>query len=395
MSKVGRPKQSCTWNYFEYKKDTDKSVCLVNLASDGNGDNNCEERKCGKEITGMFTSNLKKHLQNHHPTQYKELQSAESERLGDKRNKRGRDAAASTSQSSIEQQIQGTQYYSKDSERQEAITKKLAIFVGATNVPLSLVDREEFRDLLCEMDKRYRVPHKKKLGQAIEDVFSKLKVNISSVLGNAQKVTLCADIWSKPGLTASFLGITAHCFTHHDQKRHNITLAVRRFPSPHTGDRVAELFHRIIEQWKISRRKVFRVLTDNGSNMVAAFKAKHIESLPQQTTSANGENETEDDVVIISDFEEMEVTEAEGLDDESLSLSQLLFSETIESAADLGSMEQAAANEVINFNGCEDDHDSAFTGVKRASCFIHTLQLVVKVFDAFQHLSLLLKRPTA
>ena len=69
MSKIGRPRQSCVWNYFQYDKDTDKSVCLVTN----------EEKKCGKEIKGMFASNLKKYLKNHHPNQFKELENAESE----------------------------------------------------------------------------------------------------------------------------------------------------------------------------------------------------------------------------------------------------------------------------------------------------------------------------
>ena len=189
-----------------------------------------------RSVAKMLASNLKKHLKNHNPNQFKELENAESESKMRKR------SHAFTSQTTLHQQIQTTQYYSKDSKRQEAITKKLAVFIGATNVPLSLVDREEFRALLSDMDKRYCAPHREKLGQEIDKVYSKLKANISLVLEIAQ-VTICADIWSKSGLTASFLGITAHCFTHHNLKRHNITLALRRFPSPHTGDRVAELFH--------------------------------------------------------------------------------------------------------------------------------------------------------
>uniref|UniRef100_A0A1X7U5K6 Uncharacterized protein n=1 Tax=Amphimedon queenslandica TaxID=400682 RepID=A0A1X7U5K6_AMPQE len=44
----------------------------------------------------------------------------------------------------------------------------------------------------------------------------------------------------------------------------------------------------------------------------------------------------------------MEVTEAVGLDDESLLVSQYLFPETIEPAAELDSVEEAAANEVCD-----------------------------------------------
>ena len=37
--------------------------------------------------------------------------------------------------------------------------------------------------------------------------------------------------------------------------------------------------------------------------------------------------------------------------------------------------------EVADFESCELDHYTSFIGWQRASCFVHTLQLVVKVFE--------------
>ena len=183
-------------------------------------------------------------------------------------------SACSQSQPTIQQSLHQLNPYSNGSKRQMAITKKLAVFVGSTNVPLSLVDNLEFRDLLFEMDKRYSVPHRKKISQEIEQIYQTMKQRISLTLEHAKKINLCGDIWTKPGMTASFLGLTAHFFTHNDKKAHNITLAVRRFPSPHTGKRKADLLDLIVNEWKIPREKIFRVLSDNGSNMISAFKVK-------------------------------------------------------------------------------------------------------------------------
>ena len=36
---------------------------------------------------------------------------------------------------------------------------------------------------------------------------------ILSLLSKAVIISISADIWSKPGMTASFLGVTAHFFT--------------------------------------------------------------------------------------------------------------------------------------------------------------------------------------
>ena len=73
-------------------------------------------------------------------------------------------------------------------------------------------------------------------------------------------------------MTALLLGVTAHFTPYSDKKRHSICIALR-FPSPHTGMRIAKLLQRIVVEWEIPCIKLFRVFTDNRSNMVAAFKA--------------------------------------------------------------------------------------------------------------------------
>ena len=127
-----------------------------------------------------------------------------------------------------------------------------------------MVDGPEFRDFLTEMNEQYEIPGRKKIGKEVEKVYTELKHTISLVLQNAKRISLCCDIWTKQGMTASFLGITIHCFTFHDKKRHSITLAVRRFESPHTGERIADLLRAIIDEWNIPYRKIFRSLSDNG-----------------------------------------------------------------------------------------------------------------------------------
>ena len=45
-----------------------------------------------------------------------------------------------------------------------------------------------------------------------------LKAKVLARMNQARKVAICVDIWSKKGLTASFLGVTAHFFTPQDHK---------------------------------------------------------------------------------------------------------------------------------------------------------------------------------
>ena len=59
-------------------------------------------------------------------------------------------APSSQVQEIIESTINPPHYYNKEPSRHTAITKKLAIFIGTTNVPFSLVDSDEFCELLQE-----------------------------------------------------------------------------------------------------------------------------------------------------------------------------------------------------------------------------------------------------
>lgn len=66
------------------------------------------------------------------------------------------------------------------------------------------------------------------------------------------------DIWTRKGMTESFLGITAH-YMLADWQRRVATLAVRTFPSPHTADRVRILLENVLDEWKIELGQVYVV----------------------------------------------------------------------------------------------------------------------------------------
>jgi len=186
--------------------------------------------------------------------------------------------------------------------------------VGATNIPLSMIDSPEFHDFLVEINGQFNIPGRKKLGDEIEKVYAELKHSISDVLHQANRISICCDIGSKQGITASFLRVNVHCFTFNNKKCHSITLVVRRFESPYTGERTADLLRAIIDEWKTSHYKVFRSLTDNGSNIVRAFNLLSInEEENDETTIILNEDEHHDDSEKLN-------SESETTDDEEVSV---------------------------------------------------------------------------
>ena len=84
-----------------------------------------------------------------------------------------------------------------------------------------------------------------------------------------------------------------------EYKRHSITLAVKRIPSPHTGKKI-QVVETIIGKFEIFEAQLNKVLMDSGSNMVKAFKNNMTE---------NGGVEDEGDECELADNKVTQLTE--------------------------------------------------------------------------------------
>ncbi len=156
-----------------------------------------------------------------------------------------------------------------------------------------------------------------------------MKAKISAYIQECRKISVCADIWTKKGMSSSYLDVTGHFFSQKDQRKHCVTLAVRRMPISHTAYNIRQIIDQVLMEWDISGSKISAVLTDNGSNMIAAFK---LHFCPV-------EDDNEEDMA-----SDIEVDEDE-------------------------------------YDSLEGDHALAFSSYMRVSCFAHGLQLVVRKFD--------------
>ena len=130
------------------------------------------------------------------------------------------------------------------------------------------------------------------------------------------------------------------------------------------GQAICDLTHQLIKEWGIPLSKV-HFITDNGSNMVKAFKLAQVAAMneSEDTGSPEEESSREDDEEGDEQEEEEEEEEEEDYDDDAF--------------------ENMNDEEVAEFDEEEANHTSAFArqGFKRLGCFSHTLQLVVATFN--------------
>lgn len=116
-------------------------------------------------------------------------------------------------------------------------------------------------------------------------------------LQQMRKVTLCLDFWTKGGMTSSFLGISACGFNPSNQLVQHLMLNLHRVPHPHTGEVIASVVSDTLNIWKINASKVMLVLTDNGSNMVKAFKQTFVqEPIIPLADESEPDSDSEDEI---------------------------------------------------------------------------------------------------
>uniref|UniRef100_A0A1A8RHQ3 Si:dkey-13n23.3 n=1 Tax=Nothobranchius rachovii TaxID=451742 RepID=A0A1A8RHQ3_9TELE len=173
-------------------------------------------RECGLSFRGKNTTNLKRHLQNGHFAIFSELQKTIADG-GQPATKK-----AKMSNQNIEDAFTSTTKYKSDAKEQQIKEEAIATWFGCTGLPVTTVD-EDFILMMESLDKKFTVPKKTKISNLIEKHYENKKATFKKRLSSARKsIKACVE--------------------------------------------------KCMQEWGILNEKVLTVITDDGSNMVAAFK---------------------------------------------------------------------------------------------------------------------------
>ncbi|CAF3753693.1 unnamed protein product [Rotaria socialis] len=284
-------------------------------------------RRNYKDKSGVF-SNFLKHLKRQHPLEYNQVFNNEHEYFTEDRN-------------GIEdghEPIDLTNIKEKENRIILSITKNLII---RCNLPLNLVEKPAFRDFMKECSLKYRPVSTKRLKH---DIIPSLKsivlTRIHEKLNTVDHVTLTVDIWSDRQCR-SFIGITCH-FIDQNINLQAYLIDFLRLKSLHTSENIQQMTDEVLERFKI-KKKVFRIVTDNASSMIKAYKFGL--SIDTENVEIDERNQfiIENDLMI-EDFEEH--FESDNLP-------------------------------MMNMSTTDFDHNEDSSSV-RLSCFAHTLQLCIR-----------------
>lgn len=152
--------------------------------------------------------------------------------------------------------------------RYSKTVNSILYFICKDNRPFAVVEGEGFKHLMHELAPAFKIPSvdflKKQLINKYEAVSSRLKTK----LNKATHICLSTDVWTETMAEKSYLGVTAHFLD--GISIISIDLACKQLDSNHTAEYLGENLTKILADWEIEKEKVISIVTDNGSNIVAA-----------------------------------------------------------------------------------------------------------------------------
>ena len=136
--------------------------------------------------------------------------------------------------------------------------------------PLNLVAGEGFQALMQYLEPGYVLPGRTFFTSYLEKRHDDLMSKLGDQLSNIEHASLTTDIWTSIRMEA-YMSVTIH-FVTDDWKLERYVLATLPLEERHTGENIAKWILRVLEKFSIDPSKIRALVTDNGSNMLAAAK---------------------------------------------------------------------------------------------------------------------------
>lgn len=235
------------------EKEQDKPIC----------------RSCGKGVLakGSNTTNLFQHLREHHPLVFAELAPPQSSK-----SKSTAEAEPSSKQATLAETISRSAKYLSDSAQAKELNRAVTYYIAKDSIPISTVEKPGFKHLISKLNPRYQIPSRRHFADfEIPRLYSHVKDNIvAASLKNANFFAATTDFWTS-GTCHPYLTLTVH-FVNPEWGLSSFSLDTSALYEDHTGENIACAITDILDNWNLSFKKLIATTTDNGSNIVAAFR---------------------------------------------------------------------------------------------------------------------------
>ena len=152
-------------------------------------------------------------------------------------------------------------------------------FAFQTLQPLSIMDEPAFRNLLQVAEPKFQLPHRTFItSKVLPEAYSEVRTAVERQLVTAEKCTVTTDLWTSQYQQRSYISLTVH-FIDRNFTLQSKCLQTLEVPQDHDAASLKDVISTMLSNWKI-KDKVCGGITDNGSNIVSAFRLLKIDHFP-------------------------------------------------------------------------------------------------------------------
>ncbi len=169
----------------------------------------------------------------------------------------------------------------------------LKMLVGC-NLPLSLVEKEDFKEFVELLDKDFgqKIPARRTVSRSLLDNLKAVEEELKEILEHTDDIATSLDLWSSKALE-SYMGVLVHYITE-DWEYKSRVIDFLRCKGRHTGLAILEAYRHVLQFYNIESKE-WKSITDSASNMIKAFEIKFEMSLSENKPVSDDEEDSEDD----------------------------------------------------------------------------------------------------
>ncbi|XP_023694531.2 zinc finger BED domain-containing protein 4-like isoform X2 [Paramormyrops kingsleyae] len=220
---------SAIWKYFTLETTT-SSTAICNLCK-------IKVSRGGSSVAVYNTTNLIKHLKNHHTEEHEEFRQAKQKK--DEESKK---------QLTLPEAYSRHEKLPNNSPKAAKITEKVLEFIVLDDQPLSVVDNVGFRRLMEYLEPRYSLPSQKYISEtALPEQYSRVMTLIEEQVKDAQSMSFTADIWSSAVCPMSLLSVTVHWVNPQSYDFQNVVLQVKGLCGSQTSTSISTVIREMLE----------------------------------------------------------------------------------------------------------------------------------------------------
>ncbi|XP_055082260.1 zinc finger BED domain-containing protein 4-like [Periophthalmus magnuspinnatus] len=210
------------------------------------------------------TTNLWKHLENHHSEVFREAKRSKEEL--------SRAADASTTQNIIAQIVPKEPRSDKwkDTElKSKKIDKLIAEMCATDEQPFTVVSGRGFKRLIAALEPKYTVKSERFYrSDLLENLYKKVQSCIRTLISpkGTKEPFLSFTADSSPGGAETMMSLTCH-FIDDKWERRQLVLHVKAMTDASTVSYIHQFFLPLLKYWSINQTRVFLVLRDCGADV--------------------------------------------------------------------------------------------------------------------------------